>query len=458
MKYQSSPVNKLFSNTRSALYGAGTIFVLLVLFSEYVVDLEQARAKETLRSYVVAQASTVRARLEGEMNSTLYLANGIAGYASAHIDLQERPANIVLSTVYGYGRHLKNVGIAPDNVLTYAYPVMGNEKVIGLRYEDLPKQWPAVKRAIDTASTILAGPVKLVQGGNGLISRTPVFLQDGKYWGIVSLVIDSDSLFDAVGLKVVDGDVTYALRGKDGLGMRGDMILGNQRLFDAWSVRHSIPVPGGTWELAAAPVAGWGAAGGHLLIFRLSGIAIAALISLLLYVVWNNSIHIHALSLRDYLTDLPNRRMLYDHLNKAVEQSQRSQQPFYLVSVDLDDFKPVNDRYGHSAGDEVLTVIAARMAAVLKGEDIVARIGGDEFIATLTEIHSVDQAKEVASRLLDAVRQPIHMGTHTVEVGASVGLSCFPQHGMDADSLLSSADRAMYQAKTLGKGQIFSDC
>ncbi len=159
----------------------------------------------------------------------------------------------------------------------------------------------------------------------------------------------------------------------------------------------------------------------------------------------------------DHLTGLPNRRLLMDRLEQTLERGKRNQSLFALFYIDLDDFKPVNDHYGHAAGDALLQAIGRRMIENLRKVDTVARVGGDEFAAILGEpVSAVDAMRKVES-FAHRLRAPYLLTVPgmaepmTVQVGASIGVSLFPDDGGDAETLLRAADQALYKAKRLGK-------
>ncbi len=155
----------------------------------------------------------------------------------------------------------------------------------------------------------------------------------------------------------------------------------------------------------------------------------------------------------DVLTGLPNRALLADRLYVAMVQARRSQRPLAVVYVDLDDFKAVNDRHGHDAGDRLLVAVAGRLRASLRAGDTVARLGGDEFVVVVTECSEPGDSEALVERLLAAVREPLPVAGHSLRVTASLGVTFFPQgEEVDADQLLRQADQAMYQAKLTGKG------
>jgi diguanylate cyclase (GGDEF)-like protein len=153
----------------------------------------------------------------------------------------------------------------------------------------------------------------------------------------------------------------------------------------------------------------------------------------------------------DSLTQLPNRRFFQGAIREMVSRAQASQGLMGLMFIDLDNFKHVNDNHGHDAGDEVLRVVARRMAAVLRRGDLLCRLGGDEFALLLPELQDFTVAEQMAQRLINSVREPLVVGGVLMPVGATVGLAFFPTDAQDADGLLQAADAAMYAAKRAGK-------
>ncbi|HTH62869.1 MAG TPA: EAL domain-containing protein [Paraburkholderia sp.] len=159
------------------------------------------------------------------------------------------------------------------------------------------------------------------------------------------------------------------------------------------------------------------------------------------------------LARHDPLTGLPNRRLLSSELRAAVRESERRRARYLVLVMDLDRFKPVNDLYGHSAGDAVLCEVANRLRRAVRDTDTVARLGGDEFavVARVQKKEPVDAARELATRILAAIRVPIFVTNVRVEVDASIGIACLPRDGTTPDDLLRAADIAMYRAKQEGK-------
>ncbi|MBN7770181.1 diguanylate cyclase [Marinobacter daepoensis] len=156
----------------------------------------------------------------------------------------------------------------------------------------------------------------------------------------------------------------------------------------------------------------------------------------------------------DALTNLPNRVLFSDRLQQSVAQARRQGYQIAVVYIDLDQFKPVNDAFGHQAGDALLVEVARRMRATLREEDTLARLGGDEFAAIVVNVPDEEQLDTLLSRLLSVIAEPAWVANHSVEVSASLGYTLYsPGDEIDGDQLLRQADQAMYQAKRQGKNR-----
>ncbi|TYC58876.1 sensor domain-containing diguanylate cyclase [Zoogloea oleivorans] len=153
----------------------------------------------------------------------------------------------------------------------------------------------------------------------------------------------------------------------------------------------------------------------------------------------------------DELTGLAKRKLLEDRLNRAIAQAHRKQTAVAVLFIDLDRFKPVNDEYGHATGDELLRQVARRLKGCLREEDTVARIGGDEFIAVLPDLHRNDVPATVAEKILTLLTESFSIGEHSIEISCSIGVSLFPRHADNGDALMARADAALYAAKQAGR-------
>ena len=162
---------------------------------------------------------------------------------------------------------------------------------------------------------------------------------------------------------------------------------------------------------------------------------------------------IRQMAYHDSLTGIPNRKLFSDRLDIALAQAQRNQKKVGIAMLDLDNFKDVNDTLGHAMGDLFLKAIAERLSAELREGDTVARFGGDEFILILPDLKVIEDAIQVAQKIVDSFCKPFLVDTHQLVVTTSIGIAVYPNDGTDESILLKNADIAMYQAKKAGRAR-----
>jgi len=158
-------------------------------------------------------------------------------------------------------------------------------------------------------------------------------------------------------------------------------------------------------------------------------------------------------ALHDPLTGIANRVLLRDHLERALARRGRIGWTVGLLFLDLDDFKRINDSYGHAAGDQILVRVAERLVGAVRDEDVVGRQSGDEFAVLLGRVRDADDAVATAERILSELRRPILLGANTIVIGGTIGVAIATEPGTTAEDLLTQADAAMYAAKAEGKGR-----
>ena len=443
---------------RRAWLAGGIAGLLALLLGGYLVWLEVERGREEQRSQVLAEASAVRARLESELNSALYLGWGMAAFISANPEFSASQFERVAATLIRLRPSIRSIAVAPDNTIRYVYPLVGNERALGLRYMETPGQRESVERLMRDWQPVLNGPVELAQGGIGLINRIPVLtpLPDGgvRYWGLASVALDTQPIFAGSGVQT-PGEVEFALRGRDGLGARGDVFLGRAELFaDPETELLDVLLPGGAWQLAARPQSGWTGNRKHWQIIGMYALAlvVALAIGVMGGMLVADRFQIQQLARHDPLTGVANRLRFDERAREVMAMARRNQRPFTLLNLDLNGFKRINDEHGHAAGDALLVHVAQRLQECLRETDFLARIGGDEFLILLPETEPGAALDKVVDRVHKAVLVPLLYGVEQLRVSTSVGIASFPRDGDNIDTLLSAADHAMYA----GKGGVLS--
>lgn len=169
--------------------------------------------------------------------------------------------------------------------------------------------------------------------------------------------------------------------------------------------------------------------------------------------------HVYHLAHYDALTDLPNRTLFLERLRQSIKQVKRANTKLAVLFLDLDNFKMVNDTLGHACGDILLQEVAQHLKAAIRETDVVARLGGDEFTITLNDIDSSQEAADIAEKIIAATASPVCLAGKQVMVSTSLGISFYPDDGLEAETLLKNADIAMYRAKSEGKNnyQFFTE-
>ncbi len=167
--------------------------------------------------------------------------------------------------------------------------------------------------------------------------------------------------------------------------------------------------------------------------------------------LWREDEYIKHLAFHDALTDLPNRTLLIERLQHRIEAARRDPAPLTIMFLDLDQFKVVNDTYGHDVGDELLRIVGKRLVALIRQSDTVSRIGGDEFIIKFNNVADREELSHVAERVIATINEPMEIRGTTLAIGTSIGIATYPEDGINPEDLIKSADVAMYAAKGAGK-------
>jgi signal transduction histidine kinase len=217
------------------------------------------------RAVIAAELDKVRGGISRQLDSIIHLSQGLVSLVKIQHGITEAQFMSMAKEIIASEPRIRNIALAPENIIRFIYPVKRNERALGLDYLKNPDQREAVLRVIREKTTVVAGPVNLVQGGVGIISRTPIFMRDSpaslrepRYWGVASTVIDFDTLVRSAGLSNgTSRNIRFALRGRDGLGAGGTTFWGDNGIFTMDPVLMDITLPSGSWQIAALPADGW---------------------------------------------------------------------------------------------------------------------------------------------------------------------------------------------------------
>jgi diguanylate cyclase (GGDEF)-like protein len=425
------------------------LFLLVGFAGSAILD---GRIEARRKMDLIIFGALLKTELTRGLDNALFLTGGLKSYLTVREGvLDRREVEAILARLFDESSHVRNFGIAIGYRLVYLHPVKGNEKVLGLDYHTVPGQFAAVQRVIEGGVPVLLGPMKLVQGGQGLVYRVPVSVR-GKYWGLISTVIDSESFFADAFRRAAAENFDLAVRGRDARGMQGEVFRGDAGLFGQRGVELiEMDVPGGKWVMALRGRA-MSFPPEEVLRLRLLIWGLAAFLAWGVFALLQQRARLARLAMFDALTGLPNRTLIEDRLERAIAAQRRNPATVSaLMFTDLDDFKRINDEHGHRAGDAVLQGAAENATRAVRGVDSVGRWGGDEMIVVLENAER-DKIPELVERVRRAVETPIDYAGLKLQVGVSVGVAIVPDDGDGVQDLIRRADRKMYEDKQKRRG------
>ncbi|MFV1923035.1 MAG: diguanylate cyclase domain-containing protein [Methylotenera sp.] len=434
-------------------------FVLLSIILQRFIQAEVKKIEAVNAVKLADHANNLKSQLNSELNALIYLSRGISSFLSAyHHELDTQKVELMLATLYKDAKHIRNFGIATGYKIRFIYPVEGNEKALNLDYRQLPEQWPLVKKAIESHEGVMAGPINLVQGGSALIYRYPVYIHN-EYWGILSTVIDKESLLKEIFNQNWNDGFSVAVRVKSDKGSNANLIYGDPTLFSNSKAHITFSnVPNAIWEWAVIETKKNNSSLVNLAKFMAWSISI--LIASVLFSILKDRKNLEVEAHIDSLTGLPNRQILNIRLDHALKHAYLNKKLIAIMFIDLDFFKNINDRFGHDIGDEVLKTFSRIVGNIIRSDDVMCRIGGDEFVILLSELNLANDASMIADSIFSAFAKPVVISNYNLNIDLSIGIAINTDATKEtARNILKKADIALYEAKSSGRNKyvIYND-
>lgn len=345
-----------------------------------------------------------------------------------------------------------NVLVAPGGVVSDVYPRKGNEAVLGLNFFARGAGNQEAVEARDAGQLILGGPFPLVQGGQALVGRLPVYMDDGKggklFWGLVSVTLKFPQALNGAELdKLAELGLAYELWRISPDTNQKQIIARSDYAYnkDAPYLEMPLDILNAHWFFRLSPVKLWYQYPESWLYISL-GVLVSFLLATLAQ--HNHDLRrirgqLESMAYQDTLTGLLNRRGLFEKLAELIKGSGS----FCLYYLDLNEFKFFNDTYGHNVGDRVLQVFTEEVQSHMNFRHVFARVGGDEFIIIVQGPECEEKTEKFFSDIRAALRSRAVVDGDDIRISFSVGKAVYPRDGKNVDALIAHADGGMYKEK-----------
>lgn len=425
------------------------VFVFLVVLFTFITINEALSSIRTRRFEAENLAVVYGSEVERNCNRTFQLNGTVASLIALNENTEQNFIKLAEHLMPDFPA-ADCVQLAPDGIVTQVYPLKGNESVLGHNlFADEKRADEAVKTK-ESGSFTIGGPYPLLQGGEGFIARFPVFLDDAKsdFWGFVNVVVRVEKIMETVNFSgLTKHGYNYSIyRIKDS----GEIlpIAGTDFYSLKKPVRHQLNMPNARWELAIAPRGLWINIHFTIILVTLSLLIITAftILTFLFFRLQKSNTRLAQLASTDQLTGLYSKQTALFSLKREISIAERIGSKVAVCFIDMNDFKTINDTFGHTTGDAALVKVARRISESVRQDDIVARFGGDEFLV-ISRGKNID-CEGLVARIDSALNVPAKFGGHSLaDISAAIGFAVYPDDAQNADDLIKAADSAMYKAK-----------
>lgn len=428
------------------------LFTMIATY-EYKITLSEKQ------DMLLRDMETIKLNLENIINTKRMTISGFVAFIELNKDMTDDEFDYYAENVFeDESGIIKNISFLKDTTIINTYPYEENHEVIGVDLSKTLNNSLSVMYVKTSGKSILMGPINLIQGGRGLILRMPAF-KEGKYYGQVSIVFNYERLMEKIGISEFSKSNLVQLYIREPIDNSSNIVWSNTDKTYFNMVDLKLNLNDISMNIRAIPKNGFNAFSGVSFLILIVGISISFLLGYFvsktlkthekLQIQFNKVLEkedeIKRMAFRDPLTDLFNRRMLEDDVKALGIQKEIS-----LCLIDLDDFRKINDSFGHSYGDKVLIYIADLMNAILGENGKSYRIGGDEFVMLVFDSAKCEYFLKI---FLESLSNQVSTILSKHRITASIGVSTIPFDGVSLEDLLMKADIAMYRAKALGKNR-----
>ncbi|MFD3156773.1 diguanylate cyclase domain-containing protein [Haloimpatiens sp. FM7330] len=422
------------------------VIIILLFFGVNTIENRDNHRKksETLEKFLRFQSEA-----ESTINESINLLEGYLAYIETNPYISEEDTNRYLEKLLSKKITLiRNVGIIKDTTIIWNYPKKGNEKAIGVDIKTIPTQRDNVLKVKETLKGLFIGPINLVQGGVGFIARLPIVIE-GKYWGQISIVLDGDKYLKYIDTIAKEVSLNVAIYNQENFPKTP--FYGDNKIMNRNGLVLDITNFNNKWKVVIEPLDGWKEDGVKILILKSLAILISVIIGFFVYMILYTRYQLNYQAMNDQLTGLNNRYVLEYYYQTVLKKAEANDRLIGIFLMDINRFKKINDNYGHKVGDLVLIEFGKRLQSIrIKGKKVF-RIGGDEFLIVVSEIHEMKDLEHVDKVIREESVFKFKHENIDIEVVPSIGLAVYPRDGDTLDRIMNIADTRMYEEKRLTK-------
>lgn len=443
---------KTYQNRNSIAFASfisilASLFIFMFFYLGISIQFSKLKQQEKLNT--TEKFIKYKSNLESIIYSKVILTKGYLAYLKTNPNISQNDTSKYLKNLIDPNdRLLRNLTILKDTTITFAYPFEGNSTIIGKNLADVPEQKESVLKVKSTLKPSFSGPINLLQGGTGFIARLPITLEDGTYWGQVSVVINGEELLKQSGLMETESDLNVSIF--NNIDYPSRPFLGDVSIMDKQPLVFDMSLQDIDWKIAVVPESGWDNLSSSFYFWIATTFLISVFVGVIVFLLIYTKARLKNQAIYDALTKVYNRTYMYEYAIPNMPKNLKTNESVALLLIDLNDFKMINDVYGHKAGDEALKTTASRLSSVCKSSDAVIRLGGDEFLIIL-KTNDIMEIEKIQSEIHHLISKGFNYENKQLNLSLSVGYSIYPTDGTNIESLIQLADNKMYEEKRLFK-------
>ncbi len=433
-------------------------FVIFLIITTVIAIIYITSAANSRKERAEFIAESVGNRIQAEIKSREYITRMLEIQVSSSAGgITPESFQVTADAVFNDFLDIVDITLAPGGIVGYRYPLSGNGMAERENLLEDGAQGVYSDYSKMSGVSVIMAPVTLPTGEYGIIIRKPIYtgdeVSDETFWGFASVTLKLSDFLSEVDIKgLAEGGYEYKLSGNNPITGENRVIMEYSEKELAAPVEAMIStVGGGYWTIAISPMNNWmnlyEIIGSLLIAIIIS--TLAALFMIAYMSMKANAKELEILSYRDALTNLNNPRSYQEHMHELSKKKL----PYGLIFMDLNDFKQVNDTYGHEAGDALLNIVAKRLQNSIREKDKAFRIGGDEFVVVIHGTHDKKFYEGVIARMRQNVARDVTLSNVTLKVSISAGYARCPEDGTKFEDVVKKADDSMYYNKRMFKSK-----